>query len=236
MQWWDLVDKIIFINLDHRKDRLESIQSFFQQAEIPAEKIVRVSGIRDSPGIVGAARSHIAVMKMIRDNGWENTLILEDDVEWLNYSNETILEHIQKPFDVLMLGGYYDILEENRAIRALHASSYIIKKYYVPKLLDNFETGLQKLLANKFSLFQQKRNEMIKHDNENHVDAYWCNLQKKDNWRCIVPPMVIQKESYSDIQEKTVKGDNYVLSPNVQLSEDHDKLKEIVWWYNKFIR
>jgi hypothetical protein len=107
-------------------------------------------------------------------------------VEWLNYSNETILEHIQKPFDVLMLGGYYDVLEGNRAIRALHASSYIIKKYYVPKLLDNFETGLQKLLSNKFS-----------------------------------PPMVIQRESYSDIRHKIVK-DDYVLDPNVQLNQDNN--------------
>ena len=229
MQWWDLVDKIVFINLDHRKDRLESIQSFFQEAGIPSEKIVRVSGIGDSPGIVGAGRSHIAVMKIIIDNGWDNTLILEDDVEWLNYSNETILEHIQKPFDVLMLGGYYEMLEENRAIRAFHASSYIIKKYYVPKLLYNFKTGLQKLLSNKFTLFPALKKNRIKHDNENHVDVYWCNLQKKDNWRCIVPPMVIQKESYSDIQEKIVKGDNYVLSPKVQLSEYHNKLKEIVW-------
>jgi len=217
MQWWDLVDKIVFINLDHRKDRLESIQSFFQQAEIPSEKIVRFSGIRDSPGIVGCAKSHIAVMKMIIDNGWDNTLILEDDVEWLNYSNETILEHIQKPFDVLMLGGYYEMLEENRAIRAFQTSSYIIKKYYVPKLLDNFETGLNRLLSTTFTLFPSLEKHRIKNDHENHLDGYWCNLQKKDNWRCIVPPMVIQKESYSDIQEKIVKGDNYVLSPKVQL-------------------
>lgn len=229
MQWWDLVDKIVFINLDYRKDRLESIQRFFQEAGIPAEKIVRVSGIHDSPGIVGAARSHIAVMKMIRDNGWDNTLILEDDVEWLNYSNETILEHIHKPFDVLMLGGYYEMLEENRAIRAFHASSYIIKKYYVPKLLDNFETGLDKLLSTTFTLFPELEKHRIKNDHKNHVDAYWCNLQQKDNWRCIVPPMVIQKESYSDIQEKIVKGDNYVLSPKLQLSEYPNKLKGIVW-------
>uniref|UniRef100_A0A6C0AJE5 Glycosyltransferase n=1 Tax=viral metagenome TaxID=1070528 RepID=A0A6C0AJE5_9ZZZZ len=221
MQWWELVDKIIFINLDHRTDRLESIQSFFNEAGIPAEKVVRFSAIRDIPGIVGCGKSNLAVMRMVIDNGWDNTLILEDDVEWLNYSNETILEHIQKPFDVLMLGGYYDVLEGNRAIRALHASSYIIKKYYVPKLLDNFETGLQKLLSNKFSLFERKRNEMIKKDNENHIDVYWCNLQQKDNWRCIVPPMVIQRESYSDIRHKIVK-DDYVLDPNVQLIQDNN--------------
>jgi glycosyl transferase family 25 len=236
MQWWNLVDKIIFINLDHRTDRLENMQRFFTEARIPSEKIVRFSAIRETPGIVGAARSHIAVMKMIIYHGWENVLILEDDVQGLNYSNETLIEHIKKPFDVLMLGGYYSILEENRAIRAFQTSSYIIKKYYVPKLLDNFEIGLKKLLSNKFSLFQTKKNEMIKHDNSNHIDVYWWKLQQIDNWRCIVPPMVIQKESYSDIQEKTVKGNNYVLSPELQLSEYNDKLKENFWWYNKFIR
>jgi len=199
MQWWDLVDKIIFINLDHRTDRLEDMTRFFEEAGIPAEKIVRVSGIRDSPGIVGSAKSHIAVMKMIRDNGWENALVLEDDVKWVNYSNETILEHIQNPFDVLMLGGFYVSIDGNRLLEGWHSSSYIVKKQYLPKLLNNFETGLHKLLSDKFTLFHLKKH-MIKHDHQNHVDVYWCKLQKVDNWRCIVPPMVIQSGSYSDIK------------------------------------
>ena len=199
MQWWELVDKIVFINLDHRKDRLESIQSFFKEARIPAEKVVRFPGIRDFPGIVGCAKSHIAVIKMIRDNGWDNTLILEDDVEWLNYSNETILEHIQQPFDVLMLGGDYCILEGNRVIRSYHASSYIVKKQYLSKLLNNFETGLHKLLS-IFSIHEQIRLFAIKNHYMCHIDVYWWYLQRDDNWRCIVPPMVIQKKMYSDIQ------------------------------------
>jgi glycosyl transferase family 25 len=197
MQWWNLVDKIIFINLDHRTDRLENMQRFFTEARIPSEKIVRFSAIRETPGIVGAARSHIAVMKMIIYHGWENVLVLEDDVQWVNYSNEILLEHIKKPFDVLMLGGFYYHTEGNRVITGLHTCSYIVKRYYLVRLLDNFEIGLKKLLSNKFSLFQ-KRNDMIKHDHRNHIDVYWCNLQQIDNWRCILPVMVSQIESYSD--------------------------------------
>jgi glycosyl transferase family 25 len=197
MQWWNLVDKIIFINLDHRTDRLENMQRFFTEAQIPSEKIVRFSAIRETPGIVGAAKSHISVLKMIRDNGWDNVLILEDDVQWVNYSNEILLEHIKNPFDVLMLGGVYFRTEGNRITKGYHTCSYIVKRYYLVKLLDNFECGLKKLLSNKFSLFQ-KRNEMIKHDHCNHIDVYWCNLQQIDNWRCILPVMVSQIESYSD--------------------------------------
>jgi hypothetical protein len=32
----------------------------------------------------------------------------------------------------------------------------------------------------------------------NHIDVYWCKLQEIDNWRCILPAMVSQIESYSD--------------------------------------
>jgi glycosyl transferase, family 25 len=197
--WWDLVDKIIFINLDHRKDRLVNMNEFFQEAEIPSEKIIRFPAIRENPGTVGCAKSHIAVIKMIRYNGWDNTLILEDDVKWVNYSNEILLEHIQQPFDVLMLGGLYCALEGNRVINAWHTSSYIIKKHYLPKLLDNFETGLYKLIHKRFIDFNH-RILQINNDHKHHIDLYWCYLQRDDNWRCINPPMVIQSGSYSDIK------------------------------------
>ena len=197
MQWWDLVDKIIFINLDHRTDRMENMNKFFQEAGIPAKKIIRFSAIRDSPGIVGAARSHISVLKMIIANGWENALILEDDVQWVNYSNETILEHIQNSFDVLMLGGLYYRTEGNRVITGFHTCSYIIKKHYVSTLLHNFMWGLRRLVT-KTHVYGDDKIMAIKTDNMNHIDVFWCILQKRDNWRCIIPAMVTQIDSYSD--------------------------------------
>ena len=179
------------------------MNKFFQEAGIPSEKVIRFSAIRDSPGIVGAAKSHISVLKMIRNNGWENALILEDDMKWVTYSNETILEHIQKPFDVFMLGGFYvTIVDGNRPLKSYHTCAYIVKKYYVSKLLNNFETGLNRLLSTTFTLFPSLEKHRIKNDHDHHVDVYWCRLQQTDNWRCIVPPMVTQIDSYSDNMEK----------------------------------
>jgi hypothetical protein len=97
-----------------------------------------------------------------------------------------------------MLGGVYVRTEGNRITKGYHTCSYIVKRYYLVRLLDNFECGLKKLLFKKFRVFPEVTKYQIKHDNSNHIDVYWCKLQEIDNWRCILPAMVSQIESYSD--------------------------------------
>jgi hypothetical protein len=36
---WDFVDKVIYINLDHRQDRRDIMTKFFENAKIPLEKV-----------------------------------------------------------------------------------------------------------------------------------------------------------------------------------------------------
>ena len=50
------------------------------------------------------------------------------------------------------------------------------------------------------------------------IDRYWFLLQNKDNWFLITPLSVIQREDYSDIQQKIVNFRKYMLDYNKVIS------------------
>ncbi|NDB81832.1 MAG: glycosyl hydrolase family 25, partial [Alphaproteobacteria bacterium] len=43
---WEFVDKVIYINLDHRQDRRDIMKLFFEKGQIPEDKIVRFPAIK----------------------------------------------------------------------------------------------------------------------------------------------------------------------------------------------
>jgi hypothetical protein len=57
--------------------------------------------------------------------------------------------------------------------------------------MENIKTGIEKLMKNP----------------NNHtmyaIDKYWIQLQKKDIWYLLAPIIAIQREDYSDIEQKT---------------------------------
>ena len=82
---WEFIDKIIYINLDHRDDRRKIMSKFFQNTKIPLEKVVRFSGIKKKYGPRGCLESHTSILELAKENGWKNILILEDDLEIFNF-------------------------------------------------------------------------------------------------------------------------------------------------------
>ncbi len=71
---WEFVDKIIYINLEERKEQIEEELNF-----LPKDKIIRFDGIKDKYGYKGCCESHIACLNLAINNNWKNVLILEDD-------------------------------------------------------------------------------------------------------------------------------------------------------------
>ncbi len=45
MNFYDYIDKIIYINLDNRIDRKIELEEIFKKYEIPEDKIIRLSAI-----------------------------------------------------------------------------------------------------------------------------------------------------------------------------------------------
>ena len=76
---WNFIDKVVYINLDHRTDRNEHMK---RMTKTFRDKVSRFSAIRNERGIIGCSMSHIEVLKIAIRENYENILILEDDAEW----------------------------------------------------------------------------------------------------------------------------------------------------------
>ena len=212
---WDFLDKVVYINLDHRTDRQEIMKRFFEEANIPTEKVERFSAIRHSVGIVGCAMGHIAILKRAKQQGWKNVLILEDDLQWIDFETnyKKLEELVSVPnWDVCMLGGLFIKTEDVYVKMGYCTNAYIVNQHYYDAILNNFETGLQKKTSVNLPRFpvltlQQKQEtvrKIIDSRNEFNVDTYWFKLQEKDNWIGMIPPMCDQVSTYSDIYNKIV--------------------------------
>lgn len=73
------IDKIFYINLEHRIDRNNQISKELQKLEIPSEKIERFPAIYHKVGAIGCGLSHIQILKIAQERGYKNIIILEDD-------------------------------------------------------------------------------------------------------------------------------------------------------------
>lgn len=194
---WDFVDKVVYINLDRRKDRDAKMKDFFVKGGIPNHKIVRFSAIDHPVGIVGCGMSHIRVLNLAKQSAWKNVLIFEDDVEWHDFNkNYAILETLVKTprWDVCMLGGWYADLDGYRVTSSICAHAYLVQSSYYNTLLANFEEGLQLKLSHlgQTDIF--------------HVDVYWIKLQMRDIWLAIPNQLCVQRQDFSNIRNKQEKS------------------------------
>jgi glycosyl transferase family 25 len=215
---WDFIDKAVYINLDHREDRRQIMNHFFQEAGIPSEKVERFSAIRHKHGVVGCAMGHIEILKKAKREGWKAVLILEDDMKWVpdSYTRLEKLVTETPNWDVCMLTGLYMESAPPKVSIAFCTNAYIVRQHYYDTLLNNFETGLKnKLTIDKPQYIrwrkqfhtQEEQDKMIDLRNQYNVDVYWFKLQMRDNWIAMFPPACNQLESYSDIYN-AVKNHN----------------------------
>lgn len=187
------IDKVIYINLEERKDRRESIEILLSGI-FEKDKIIRFNAIKDDNGVIGCTKSHIKCLKLAIENEWDNVLIVEDDIILTENKSEYIFEKlINDNFDVIVLGGTEISYNQfnYKLIECQSTGSYLVKKNYFKRLKDNFEEGLEKLLYTNIK-------------NKFCIDQYWKKLQRVDNWKIIYPPLFIQKEDYSNIENKVV--------------------------------
>jgi glycosyl transferase family 25 len=192
---WEFIDKIVYINLDHRTDREEMMQKVLAYANVPAEKILRFSAIQDTNGSIGCTKSHIAILEMAIAQQWGPCLILEDDILWNKFSTGyALLEKLSsQPYDVIHLGPSFP--KYNEETYRLHygktTSSYLVHPSYFQTLLTNYKTGLELLI---------RTGDVPKYS----LDVFWTHLQKEDRWYVIAPCLCLQAPGYSDILHQNV--------------------------------
>lgn len=193
---FEFIEKVVYINLEYRTDRRQQIEPQLKLYFSP-DKIVRLDAIKDSFGAFGCSKSHIKALELAKTNGWKNVLILEDDSVWNNFdeSYKKLEDFVTRSYDVILLGSRAPWYQpwNMRILKSLSANAYLVNKDYYPTLLDNFKNGLTCFLES--------------HDHEKHsLDTYWHRLMEVDEWFCILPSLMVQSESYSDILNTMVNG------------------------------
>lgn len=198
------IEKIFYINLDKRPDRKEEIENELESYGIPKEKIERFSAISYNPGCIGCSFSHICILKMALERGYRNVVILEDDFEFVT-DRKTFYENLEKmfqedtfykPWDVILWN--YNIYNPDNRVEAYGNSStfgyvryaqttsaYIVNGHYIPKLLNNFLEGVNRLLDTRITWLYS-------------IDVYWRELQKKDEWLYFKEKIGKQRASYTN--------------------------------------
>jgi glycosyl transferase, family 25 len=204
-----LFNNTLFINLEHRKDRLDHASREFKKMNINAE---RVDAIKHNIGAIGCSMSHIKCLELAKKRGYDYVFICEDDIEFKNPS--LLLTNLQKfsdnsklNWDILIIGGNnappYQQVEEYcaRVFYCRTTTGYVVKKHMYDVLLSNFKEGVSKLQVD--SSKAGIRNYAI--------DMFWQRLQYHYFWYMITPPTVSQYTSYSDIENQTRDYDPLLL-------------------------
>lgn len=88
----------------------------------------------------------------------------------------------------------YKVIDDT-CIRVSHCQTttgYIVKNAYYDTLIENIKTGIEKLMKNPTNAFSYS------------IDKYWIQLQKRDVWYLLAPIIAVQREDYSDIEQRTI--------------------------------
>ena len=206
------VDVIYYINLDHRTDRNTEFLEEMKKANVPTEKIQRISGVnKPNQGDLGCSMSHIKTLNEFIQSNYETCIIFEDDFTF--YEPEKVESRINDfinakvDYDVCLLAGNvqdtdmisYPAYSGIKQIKnTATASGYMFSKKYSNTLLANFNESVALLEKSYQNGKQDKNNQPYA------IDQYWKTLQSKDKWFLFFPKMGKQRQSYSDIMNGNV--------------------------------
>jgi glycosyl transferase family 25 len=201
---WDFVDKFIYINLNERQDRRDIMSKFFKEGQIPLEKVVRFPAIKRSYGELGCLESHTEALRLAKKEGWKNVLILEDDMEWVNFKEgySRLVDLTKLPdWNVILLIGWYYEYNFPRVYFSNNAGAYLVNESYRDTLLKNREVSLYKLRRGiGFDWRSRKYN----------ADVYWSELMKKDIWYGLNPSICRQVDGFSDINRRHIQSSKII--------------------------
>lgn len=188
------IDAFIFINLDHRRDRLIEIINELSMQRIPAEKVFKISGVVHSSPCVGCSLAHIKALKFAKEKEFKHFVIFEDDFMFI-VPHKMVIDNIRRFFvlnldyRVVMLSYNLKIAEPfndvvGYAREVTTASGYLVNRIYVDELIECLQYGVDML---------EKTGEHWNYMN----DQIWIKLQK-EKWYYFMTRLGCQRSSFSD--------------------------------------
>lgn len=214
-------EKIYCINLDSRPDRYgESLQEF-QKIGIDVQRVSGVlgsdvfkSGLNRSAGAYGVFLTHVKILKEAMRNNYENILILEDDVVFIDGFNEIFNQRITAlpdDWDLLYVGGN-NIFGKDEFILVDGDVDYEINhdtyKQLDHRLCKTKWTQCAHALGINGKAYQTL---MVGMERFSHkpIDRVHRLLQRRNevNAYVFMPSLALQRSGYSDIENRYVDYD-----------------------------
>ena len=204
---WRAVERIYVLNLDHRPERFLETLRELRRAGAPLDRVQRWPGKStahparpDAAPYIGAAESHLAVLRDIERRGLSHALVLEDDFTFCDDVSEhrsTLARFLEsrRPYDVCFLScsetGWTEPVDGGASGLAIPrtacttASGYLISGAGAPRVAATVEEGLRKLIATG--------------DHGQYAgDRYWTRLASTGRFLCFRPKMGYQRPGWSD--------------------------------------
>jgi len=207
------VDAVIYINLDHRKDRKKQIEHELKRMGVKKDKIIRFPAVYEKyNGHLGCVKSHIGVMKIIKNSNFKNALVIEDDFKFVLSKDETnakidrFLNKFQNNWDAIHLSRSWwenDKKIDNDVCKiknAMTSAGYMVNnnKDFYNELLKEFQGSEHDLTVN-FSKWKKENPGKKKHEDSAALNQHWAKLQNKSKWYIFEPTLGKQGGSPSSI-------------------------------------
>lgn len=203
---------ICYINLDHRRDRLNHMQhNMLPYFEKHSESIHRISAIQNKNGAKGCSLSHIKAMQFALDNGFEHLLVFEDDatIKKSDSNKQDVVDkcmaafkEVKSTYDVFVLGSidvqrviFPKTLQSlvNTVVLSGGSHAYIIHRTYIPVLLEIYRYSAQNLsktlVSSNYHTFA--------------LDQLHKNVQTRHLWYAPNNNDILQLPVFSDISKNT---------------------------------
>jgi len=206
------IEHVLYINLQDRVDRNAHVLG--QLHTVGLSRVAqRFNANKMRNGALGCSTSHLKCLRHALNSGWDHVLICEDDITFLD--PELFVKQLNKclstndDWDVVMLAGnnvppHYHTKNDScvKISKCFTTTGYLVKRAYFVTLIKNIKEGILLFV------------EHLNRPNLYAIDSYWESLQLRDNWLLITPLTVIQKEGYSDIEEKDTNYSKCMLDLN----------------------
>jgi glycosyl transferase family 25 len=199
------------INLPKRDDRRREALGEITDLNLNPQ-LVRVVDALYTPrnGVIGCAASHaFALCRFLFESDGPWCLVVEDDfyvenkIEFKDKLTPLLTTQLQ--WDVLLLSSNVAVPTEStenpqvfRVINSQTASAYIVKREYAPILIKEFFES-SNLISETFLRFKNRSANTFYAS-----DIVWKSLQLKDRYLAFLPALVVQRESFSEIENRLV--------------------------------
>ena len=193
------IDKVIYINLEHRLDRKQEIEGELNTFNIPYERFNAISV--KNHGILGCNKSHLEVLRLAKHNNYKNILIFEDDFKFIVSKEEfeknisLLFEH-NVDFDICMLS--YNLTKSE------NIDSNIIYSSFLTKVINVHTTSgyiVNERMYDRLIILYEYANPLLEQTREHWkyaLDQIWNDLNPTSKWYSFTQRIGIQRPSFSD--------------------------------------